>query len=121
MILMIVCTAGFKIRADAESLGFCETFRVYCQARFKRKAKMSKKEVVDASGVELDNMYVLELHQLLYLKVLILFSNVIYVTVRNSSHGEVVAIWAVSRICESSKGPKNKEIYQRHYWIVEVK
>ncbi|KAG2180914.1 hypothetical protein INT43_008494 [Umbelopsis isabellina] len=48
--------SGFKIRADAESLGFCETFRVYCQARFKRKAKMSKKEVVDASGVELDNI-----------------------------------------------------------------
>ncbi|KAM3584653.1 hypothetical protein VKS41_003460 [Umbelopsis sp. WA50703] len=47
---------GFKVRADAESLGFCETFRVYCQARFKRKIKTSKKEVVDATGIELDNI-----------------------------------------------------------------
>ncbi|KAH8550770.1 FRG1-like family-domain-containing protein [Umbelopsis sp. PMI_123] len=51
-----IAGGGYKVRADAESIGFCETFRVYCQARFKRKIKMSKKEVIDATGIELDNM-----------------------------------------------------------------
>lgn len=54
-------STGYKVRADAESIGFCETFRVYCQARFKRKAKTTKKEVIDATGVELDTMYVLDI------------------------------------------------------------
>ncbi|CAO3687910.1 unnamed protein product [Umbelopsis vinacea] len=51
-----IAGGGYKVRADAESIGFCETFRVYCQARFKRKAKTTKKEVIDATGVELDTM-----------------------------------------------------------------
>ena len=48
---------GFKIRADSEDVGFCETFRVYCQARFKRKARQDKKKAKKEGSVnELDNM-----------------------------------------------------------------
>lgn len=64
--------AGYRVRADAESIGFCETFRVYCQARFKRRIKTTKKEVIDATGIELDNMYVVYA---------ICFSNAMFLTI----------------------------------------
>ncbi|RCI01828.1 hypothetical protein CU098_011897, partial [Rhizopus stolonifer] len=38
-----VAGGGLTIRADAEDAGFCETFRVYCQARFKYKPKSKSK------------------------------------------------------------------------------
>ena len=49
---------GVKIRADSEDVGFCETFRIYCQTRFKRKAKQDKKrsKKLEGSMDETDNM-----------------------------------------------------------------
>ncbi|KAI7902713.1 FRG1-like family-domain-containing protein [Cokeromyces recurvatus] len=38
-----IAGGGVRIRADADDVGFCETFRVYCQARFKYKQKTKKK------------------------------------------------------------------------------
>lgn len=50
-------SSGFKIRADSDEVGFCETFRVYCQARFKRKARHERKKAKKESHVdELDNV-----------------------------------------------------------------
>ncbi|KAI8068255.1 FRG1-like protein [Gongronella butleri] len=55
--LMVDETAnGFKIRADADEIGFCETFRVYCQAKFKYKRKKVAKEKFDANQAEVDNV-----------------------------------------------------------------
>ncbi|KAL0076688.1 FRG1-like family-domain-containing protein [Phycomyces blakesleeanus] len=51
-----IAGGGFKIRADSEEVGFCETFRVYCQARFKRKNKFEKKEKTNSGKLELDNV-----------------------------------------------------------------
>ncbi|KAG2226907.1 hypothetical protein INT45_010186, partial [Circinella minor] len=52
-----IAGGGFKIRADSEDVGFCETFRVYCQARFKRKARQEKKKAKKEGSVnELDNI-----------------------------------------------------------------
>ncbi|ORZ01789.1 FRG1-like family-domain-containing protein [Syncephalastrum racemosum] len=56
MMIDEVANKGFRIRADSEEVGFCETFRVYCQSRFKRKAKKEKKEKVDDSSLEVDNV-----------------------------------------------------------------
>ncbi|KAI9257680.1 FRG1-like family-domain-containing protein [Sporodiniella umbellata] len=39
-----VAGGGLTIRADADDPGFCETFRVYCQARFKFKPKSKSKD-----------------------------------------------------------------------------
>ncbi|KAI8375775.1 FRG1-like family-domain-containing protein [Blakeslea trispora] len=43
--LMVDEVAGgnIRVRADAEDVGFCESFRVYCQSRFKHKPKHKKK------------------------------------------------------------------------------
>ncbi|OZJ02826.1 Chitin synthase 1 [Bifiguratus adelaidae] len=51
-----IAGGGMRARADAESIGFNETLRVYCQARLKKKQRVSKKEVKDAKNVELDNI-----------------------------------------------------------------
>ncbi|KAI8077694.1 FRG1-like family-domain-containing protein [Halteromyces radiatus] len=52
-----VANGGFKIRTDAEEIGFCETFRVFCQARFKYKRKKeSKEKKFNADRAELDNV-----------------------------------------------------------------
>ncbi|KAI8334315.1 FRG1-like family-domain-containing protein [Chlamydoabsidia padenii] len=51
-----VADGGFKIRADADDIGFCETFRVYCQAKFKNKRKKETKAKFDADQAELDNV-----------------------------------------------------------------
>lgn len=53
---MLPSLLGFKIRADSDDVGFCETFRVYCQARFKRKVKKEKKEKIDPTAQELENV-----------------------------------------------------------------
>lgn len=50
-----IAGGGVRIRADADDVGFCESFRVYCQSRFKYKAK-TKKKATDASGTEIDNV-----------------------------------------------------------------
>lgn len=47
-----VAGGGFRIRADADDAGFCETFRVFCQSRFKYKPKSKSK---DKEGAESDN------------------------------------------------------------------
>jgi protein FRG1 len=47
---------GFKIRADADEIGFCETFRVFCQAKFKNKRRKETKAKFDADQAELDNV-----------------------------------------------------------------
>ncbi|CEG66110.1 hypothetical protein RMATCC62417_02750 [Rhizopus microsporus] len=53
-----VAGGGFRIRADAEDVGFCETFRVYCQSRFKNKPKSkSKNNDDDGNDVELIKKY----------------------------------------------------------------
>ncbi|ORX51626.1 hypothetical protein DM01DRAFT_1307385 [Hesseltinella vesiculosa] len=51
-----VADGGFKVRADADETGFCETFRVYCQAKFKYKRKKVAKEKFDAGQAEVDNV-----------------------------------------------------------------
>ncbi|KAI8368123.1 FRG1-like family-domain-containing protein [Radiomyces spectabilis] len=51
-----IANGGFKIRADAEEVGFCEAFRVYCQARFKHKNKSEKKKALPAGAAEIDNI-----------------------------------------------------------------
>ncbi|KAI8992515.1 FRG1-like family-domain-containing protein [Pilobolus umbonatus] len=43
-----IAGGGLSIRADADEVGFCESFRVYCQSRFKYKPKTKKKS--EASG-----------------------------------------------------------------------
>ncbi|KAK4516885.1 Farnesyl pyrophosphate synthetase [Mucor velutinosus] len=50
-----IAGGGVRIRADAEDVGFCESFRVYCQSRFKYKPK-SKKQKSDGTGSEVDNV-----------------------------------------------------------------
>lgn len=50
-----IAGGGVRIRADADEVGFCEAFRVYCQSRFKYKPK-TKKKATDASGTELENV-----------------------------------------------------------------
>jgi hypothetical protein len=56
------------------------------------------------------------------LRLLFKVSNVwYYIAERSFSHGEAIAIWTRSTTCEISREPKSKEIYQKHYWIVEVK
>lgn len=47
-----VAGGGFRIRADADDVGFCETFRVFCQSRFKYKPKSKSK---DKDGGDSDN------------------------------------------------------------------
>ncbi|KAG1139519.1 hypothetical protein G6F37_013142 [Rhizopus arrhizus] len=47
-----VAGGGFRIRADADDVGFCETFRVFCQSRFKYKPKSKSK---DKEGGESDD------------------------------------------------------------------
>lgn len=47
---------GFKIRADSDDIGFCETFRVYCQAKFKYKRKKEMKEKINTDQLELENV-----------------------------------------------------------------
>lgn len=51
-----IAGGGYKIRADAEAVGFYETWRVLCQARFKKKLKIDKGEVKKAAEIEVDNM-----------------------------------------------------------------
>ncbi|CAO3593448.1 unnamed protein product [Absidia cylindrospora] len=51
-----VANGGFKIRTDAEDIGFCETFRVFCQARFKNQRRKDKKAKFNADQAELDNV-----------------------------------------------------------------
>ncbi|KAI9317118.1 hypothetical protein BX666DRAFT_146222 [Dichotomocladium elegans] len=53
-----IAGGGFKIRADSDEVGFCETFRVFCQARFKRKAKLDKKKKSKSESAinEVDNV-----------------------------------------------------------------
>jgi protein FRG1 len=50
-----IAGGGVRIRADADDIGFCETFRVYCQSRFKYKPK-TKKKADDSIGSEYDNV-----------------------------------------------------------------
>lgn len=50
-----VAGGGVRVRADADDVGFHESFRVYCQSRFKYKAK-PKKKATDSTGTELDNV-----------------------------------------------------------------
>lgn len=47
-----IAGGGLKIRADSEEIGFCETFRVFCQARFKRKEKRVKKDKSEPDELE---------------------------------------------------------------------
>ncbi|CAO3615081.1 unnamed protein product [Cunninghamella blakesleeana] len=51
-----VANGGFKIRADSDDIGFCETFRVYCQAKFKYKRKKEAKEKIKTDQLELENV-----------------------------------------------------------------
>ncbi|KAI9301221.1 FRG1-like family-domain-containing protein [Cunninghamella echinulata] len=51
-----VADGGFKIRTDSDDIGFCETFRVYCQAKFKYKRKKEEKEKINANQLELENV-----------------------------------------------------------------
>ncbi|RUP36866.1 FRG1-like family-domain-containing protein [Jimgerdemannia flammicorona] len=51
-----IAGGGFRLRADAEMVGYCETWRVLCQARFKRKVKVDAKEVKKAAEIEVDNI-----------------------------------------------------------------
>jgi hypothetical protein len=46
---------GVRVRADSDEVGFCETFRLYCQARFKYKPK-TKKKSGNSGEVELDQV-----------------------------------------------------------------
>lgn len=50
-----IAGGGVSIRADADDVGFCESFRVYCQSRFKYKPK-TKKKATDDTGTELENL-----------------------------------------------------------------
>ncbi|RHZ70253.1 hypothetical protein Glove_273g16 [Diversispora epigaea] len=47
---------GFKLRADAETIGFCETWHVKCQAKFRKKAKSDKKEIKKIDEVEIEQI-----------------------------------------------------------------
>ncbi|GAA5802021.1 hypothetical protein HPULCUR_007481 [Helicostylum pulchrum] len=49
-----IAGGGVRIRADADDVGYCESFRVYCQTRFKYKPK-TKKKATDDTGTELEN------------------------------------------------------------------
>ncbi|KAI7863178.1 FRG1-like family-domain-containing protein [Spinellus fusiger] len=51
-----IAGGGFKIRADADTFGFCETFRVYCQARFKHKNKPERKTKTHSGKDEMDTL-----------------------------------------------------------------
>ncbi|CAG8455906.1 9283_t:CDS:2 [Paraglomus brasilianum] len=51
-----IAGGGYKIRADVETIGFCETFRVKCQARFRKKQKVTKKEDRAVSEVEVEQI-----------------------------------------------------------------
>ncbi|CAG8448464.1 2240_t:CDS:2 [Acaulospora morrowiae] len=51
-----IADGGFRLRADAESIGFCETWIVKCQARFRKKAKSDKKEVRKIDELEIEQI-----------------------------------------------------------------
>ncbi|KAI8984151.1 FRG1-like family-domain-containing protein [Mycotypha africana] len=52
-----VAGGGVRIRADADDVGYCETFRVYCQARFKYKPKTKKKDKGENIGSEIGKKF----------------------------------------------------------------
>ncbi|CAG8715739.1 8678_t:CDS:2, partial [Racocetra fulgida] len=39
-----IADGGYKLRADVETIGFCETLHVKCQSRFRKKSKSTRKE-----------------------------------------------------------------------------
>ncbi|CAI2171825.1 18315_t:CDS:2 [Funneliformis geosporum] len=53
-----IAGGGYSIRADVETIGFCETWRIKCQARFRKKVKNTKKETKTINEYEIEQMYV---------------------------------------------------------------
>ncbi|CAG8510051.1 5021_t:CDS:2 [Acaulospora colombiana] len=51
-----IADGGFSLRADAETVGFCETWIVKCQARFRKKAKSDKKETKRIDELEIEQI-----------------------------------------------------------------
>nr|CAG8484357.1 11886_t:CDS:2 [Entrophospora candida] len=46
----------YKLRADVETIGFCETWKVKCQARLRKKQKITQKETKSISEFEVDQI-----------------------------------------------------------------
>ena len=53
-----IADGGYNLRADVETIGFCETWKIKCQARFRKKVKSTKKETKPISEYEIEQMYV---------------------------------------------------------------
>ncbi|CAG8471351.1 12677_t:CDS:2, partial [Racocetra persica] len=51
-----IADGGYKLRADVETIGFCETLHVKCQARFRKKSKSTKKESKPISEYEIEQI-----------------------------------------------------------------
>ncbi|CAG8436226.1 8028_t:CDS:2 [Ambispora gerdemannii] len=51
-----IADGGYKLRADAETIGFCETWRLKCQARFRKKQKTTKIEDKPARDFEIEQI-----------------------------------------------------------------
>ncbi|CAG8779284.1 9322_t:CDS:2 [Gigaspora margarita] len=51
-----IADGGYKLRADVETIGFCETWHVKCQARFRKKLKSTKKESKPISEFEIEQI-----------------------------------------------------------------
>ena len=49
-------TGKYKLRADVETIGFCETWKIKCQARLRKKQKITQKETKSISKFEVDQM-----------------------------------------------------------------
>ncbi|GBB83674.1 hypothetical protein RclHR1_10370011 [Rhizophagus clarus] len=49
-----IADGGYNLRADVETVGFCETWKIKCQARFRKKVKSTKKETKPISEYEIE-------------------------------------------------------------------
>ncbi|KAG9300691.1 hypothetical protein G9A89_023489 [Geosiphon pyriformis] len=51
-----IADGGYKLRADVETIGFCETWRVKCQARFRKKKKNALTEDKPVHNFEIETV-----------------------------------------------------------------
>ncbi|CAG8440090.1 4582_t:CDS:2, partial [Cetraspora pellucida] len=51
-----IADGGYKLRADAETIGFCETWNVKCQAKLRKKSKSTKKESKPINEYEIEQI-----------------------------------------------------------------
>ncbi|CAB4374820.1 unnamed protein product [Rhizophagus irregularis] len=51
-----IADGGYNLRADVETVGFCETWKIKCQARLRKKVKSTKKETKPISEYEIEQI-----------------------------------------------------------------